>query len=96
MTVDSGNAGDTSGSAEPEAAGPDIVTPVVVDLGKVKRKQVKRLKRGEGKLADEVLDVLDEVVEQLGDELEGASLVPVVLVYEKKPKKKRRTIELPW
>ena len=93
MTVDSEAAGTP---AEAEAAGPDVVTPVVIDLGKVKRKQVKRLKRGEGKLADEVLDVLDEVVEELGDELEGASLVPVVMIYEKKPKKKRRTIELPW
>ncbi len=78
------------------AEAPDVVTPVVVDLGKVKRKHVKALKRGEGKLADEVLEVLDEVVEELGDELEGATLVPVVMIYERKPKQKRRTIELPW
>ena len=69
----------------------------MVDLGKVRRKQVKRLKRGEGKLADEVLDVLDEVSEELGEELEGTTLVPVVMIYERKPKKsRRRTIELPW
>ena len=88
---------DSEPTAEETSAGPDVVTPVVVDLGKVKRKHVKRLKRGEGKLADEVLDVLDEVNDELGDELEGTTLVPVVMVYERKRKKsKRRTIELPW
>ncbi len=63
----------------------------------MKRKHVKRLKRGEGKLAEEVLDVLDEVVEELGDELDGGALVPIVMVYERKRKKsKRNTIELPF
>lgn len=76
---------------------PEIITPVLVDLGKVRRKHVKRLKRGEGRLADEVLDVLDEVIDELGDDLNGATLVPIVMVYEKKPKKsRRRTIELPF
>ncbi len=91
MTTETGTPAEGHATAEP-----DVITPVVVDLGKVKRKHVKRLKRGEGKLADEVLEVLDEVVEELGDELEGATLVPVVMVYERKPKQKRRTIELPW
>ena len=94
--ADSDTLAATSGTAEGTDDGPDVVTPVVVDLGKVKRKHVKRLKRGEGRLADEVLDVLDEVTEELGDELEGATMVPVVMVYERKPKKSRRTIELPW
>lgn len=95
MSIDE-PAGGATATAEEETVGPEVVTPVVVDLGKVKRKHVKRLKRGEGKLADEVLDVLDEVVAELGDELEGATLVPVVMVYERKPKQRRRTIELPW
>lgn len=73
-----------------------MVTPVVVDLGKVRRKHVKALKRGEGKLVDEVVDVLDDVVEEVGDELAGSTLVPVVLIYERKPKSRRRTIELPF
>lgn len=83
---------------ETDEGEPQVVTPVVVDLGKVRRKHVKRLKRGEGKLAEEVLDVVDEVVEELGDELEGATLVPIVMVYERKRKKsrRRRTIELPF
>lgn len=79
------------------ASEPQVVNPVIVDLGKVKRKHIKRLKRGEGRLADEVLDVMDEVSEVLGDDLEGSSLVPIVLIYERKRKKgRRRTIELPF
>jgi hypothetical protein len=74
-----------------------VVTPIVVDLGKIRRKHVKLLKQGEGRLVEEVLDVLDEVVEELGDDLEGSSLVPIVMIYERKPKKRRRsTIELPF
>ena len=89
-----------AGSSESgEEVEPDlmVVTPIVVDLGKIRRKHVKRLKRGEGRLVEEVLDVLDEVVEELGDDLEGSSLVPMVMIYERKPKKRKRsTIELPF
>ena len=96
MSTDPDAVAGGTGTAE-DAAQPDVITPVVVDLGKVRRKHVKRLKRGEGKLADEIVDVMDEVVETLGDELADATLVPLVMIYERKPKKsKRRTIELPF
>ena len=35
--------------------------PMVVDLGKKPRKQIKQLRRGEGKLVDEVGAVLEEL-----------------------------------
>jgi hypothetical protein len=73
----------------------EAVTPVIVDLGKAKRKKIKQLKRGDGPLMEEVLDVLDEVANHLGEELEGKTLVPVVMIYEKKGKKKRK-ITLPF
>ena len=75
----------------------EVVTPIVIDLGKTRRKQIKRLKAGQGKLADEIVDVLDEVIEGLGEELAGKALVPIVMVYEKKPKKyKGRRVTLPF
>lgn len=74
----------------------EVITPIIVDLGKVKAKQIKRLKKGQGELMDEVVDVLDEVVEVLGEELEGKSLVPVVLLYESKKKQKGNRIYLPF
>ncbi|MCA9980772.1 MAG: hypothetical protein KDD89_08065 [Anaerolineales bacterium] len=74
----------------------EISSPVVVDMGKMKAKHLKRLKRGEGRLMEEVVEVIDEVVEVLGEELHGKTLVPIVIVYEKKGKKGGRKITLPF
>jgi hypothetical protein len=62
--------------------------PIVIDAGKTKKKWIKRLKRGDGKLAREVAGAVAAVEQELGDEAEGKILVPVVLVYRKKPKKR--------
>ena len=63
--------------------------PIVLDLGKVKRKQIKRLKQGTGPLLDEVHEAIASVRDELADEAEGKELVPVVLLYERKRKKKK-------
>lgn len=65
----------------------DAATPIVIDLGKVKRKQVKRLKRGEGPLVEEVQQVVAGVRERLGAEAEGKELLPVVVLYQRKRKR---------
>jgi len=97
MTSDPEATVGAAGTALDAGEEPQIVTPVIVDLGKVRRKHVKRLKRGEGRLADEVMDVLDEVIAELAEDVDGASLVPIVMIYERKPKKsRRRMIELPF
>jgi hypothetical protein len=83
------------GNEEEEVIEIEAVTPVIVDLGKTKRKKIKKLKHGDGPLMEEVLDVLDEVAEHFGEELEGKTIVPIVLIYEVKGKKKRK-ITLPF
>ena len=70
--------------------GADIIEPIIVNLGKKKRKQIKRLKNGKGKLWQDVIDVLDEVGEQIDDDGEGKIIVPVILIYKEKPKRWRR------
>ena len=70
----------------------EMTQPVIIDLGKHKPKAVKELKAGEGDLWAEVLDVVEEVKEMLGEEAEGKVLIPVVLLYERKPKRQRRNI----
>jgi hypothetical protein len=65
------------------------VTPVIVDLGKRKRKQIKNLKKGSGKLLAEVAEVLSEVRSNLGSDLDGGQLIPVVLIYKRKSKRRR-------
>ena len=42
-------------------SGPSGRTPVIVDLGKHRRKQIKRLRRGEGKLLGEVAEAVEEL-----------------------------------
>ncbi len=63
------------------------ITPIIIDLGKKKRKQIKALKRGSGKLMDEVAEVLNQVRGNLGPEAELKNLVPVVMLYRKKDKR---------
>jgi hypothetical protein len=67
----------------------EITDPIVINLGKQKRKRIKQLMKGKGRLWDDVEDVVAEVGELLGDEIEGKIIVPVVLVYNKKPKRKQ-------
>jgi hypothetical protein len=64
------------------------VTPIVIDLGKKRRKQIRALKRGSGKLMDEVAEVLNRVRESLGTEAELKNLVPVVMIYRQKDKRR--------
>ena len=61
----------------------DMSQPIIVDLGRQKSTKLKDLKAGEGELWDEVLDVVDEVKEMLGDEANGKLLVPIIMIYEK-------------
>lgn len=63
--------------------------PIVLDLGKVKRKQIKKLKRGTGPLLGEVHEAIAGVHQELAAEAEGKELVPVVLLYERKRKKQK-------
>jgi len=87
---------DSEEAEEGEGKDIEMTTPVIIDLGKTRPKRVKRLKKGQGRLMNEVVDVLEEVVEELGDELEGKTLVPIVMIYEKKSGRKRRRIVLPF
>ncbi len=62
----------------------EVTAPVIVSLGKKKRKIMKRLKRGKGSAMDQVMDVLEQVQDQLGSQAEGKILVPIVIIYKEK------------
>jgi hypothetical protein len=66
--------------------------PIIVDLGSKKRKAVKRLKRGEGPLIEEVDEVLGQVRAELGAEAKDALVVPVILVYKRKARRRSRSL----
>lgn len=67
-----------------------VSDPVVIDLGKVRKKEIRELKRGDGKLMREVSHVMNEVRKALAEEMAGKHLVPVIILY--KEKRKRRTV----
>ena len=63
--------------------------PVILDLGKTKRKNIRQLREGRGKLVGDVEDAMKEITTTLGEQADGKQFVPVVLVYRKKAKKSR-------
>jgi hypothetical protein len=67
----------------------DMTQPIVIDLGNQKPGNLKDLKKGGGKLWDEVFAVVEEVKEMLGEDADGKVIIPVVMIYREKPKRKR-------
>jgi hypothetical protein len=78
---------------EEMAASTEMTQPVIIDLGKQRSKLIKELKKGEGELWDEILEVADEVKEMLGAEAEGKILIPVVMLYQEKLGRRRIDLE---
>lgn len=67
------------------------IPPIVLDMGKVSRKKIRELKKeGKGELLEDIGEAIEQVRAQLGPELASNSLLPVVLIYEKKPRKKAK------
>ena len=59
--------------------------PVVVELGRKKRKQIKKLRRGTGPLMDD----LQELVEKLrASGTLAAGATPVFMIVKQKPKRR--------
>jgi hypothetical protein len=66
----------------------EMTQPIIIDLGKQKSRAIKNLKRGEGKLWDEVLDVVEEVKDMLDTDADGKVLVPIVLIYRERSRRR--------
>ena len=71
----------------------ELPPPIVVELGKASKKKIRALERGSGSLTSEVAQAVQEVRDQLGDQAEGITLAPVVLIYKRKQKD---NVLLPW
>jgi hypothetical protein len=61
-----------------DSAKADGKAPVIVDLGKHRRKRIKDLRRGTGRLADEVANCVEEL-KAAGTIASGAQTVVVVV-----------------
>jgi hypothetical protein len=78
---------------ETTATSAEMTQPVIIDLGKQKSRLLRELKKGEGELWDEVLDVAEEVKEMLGDEAEGKVFIPIILLYQEKSRRRRLDLD---
>jgi hypothetical protein len=74
---------------EPAPRDLNVTAPVVVDLGKARRSRIKDLKRGRGRLMEEVDEVVDDVRAEMGAAAEGKHFIPIVIVYRRKRRKGR-------
>ena len=59
--------------------------PIVIDLGSISRKEVRRLKRGAGKKMAEVAETAKEAKESAGPDAP-----PVVVLYRRKRRRRKR------
>lgn len=75
--------------AKPGSASATTTAPVIVDLGKKKRKVLRALKKGRGKLMSEVLETVQQVEASMGDDAAGKVLVPIVVIYREKKRRSR-------
>ncbi len=66
-----------------------VSTPIIISLGKKKKKTIKRLKRGKGPAMSEVNEVIAQVQANLGDHADGKMIVPVVIIYKEKLRRSR-------
>jgi hypothetical protein len=75
----------------PEPAPASSLPTIVLDMGSVSRKKIRQLKkRAEGPLLEEVQAAIEHTRQGLAGNEDGANLVPVVMLYRKKPKKKKK------
>ena len=74
-----------------KGGGPEETTlpSLLVDLGKAKRSRVRNLKRGKGRLMDKVESAIDETIDELGAQASGKTILPVVVIVERRPKKRK-------
>jgi paraquat-inducible protein B len=70
-------------SGKPHEPQGDRQAPLILDLGKKKRKSVKQLRNGKGKLLAEALDSIEEL-QRVGTIPKSAQ--PVILIVRERPK----------
>lgn len=84
--------GHTPEGQPPDGQGPPLPS-IAVDLGRVKRKWIKNLKKGRGPLLAEVRKVMSRVPR---DPAGGRQLLPVVMLYQRKRKRKKAKDPFRW
>ena len=61
--------------------------PLIIDIGKHKRRRVKQLRKGRGRLMDTVNECIDELKDN--GAISGSEQPAIIVVREKKKRRKR-------
>jgi hypothetical protein len=69
---------------------------IIIKMGKKKRRQARRIRKGGGPLQSHIDRAVDYVSDTLEDDKKEKVIVPVVLLYEIKKKRKRRRRGWGW
>ena len=69
------------------------VRPVVVELGSQRRSRIRALKRGEGRLMDDLARAMQKIRAD-SPELASKELVPIVMIYRRRSR--RGKFQLPF
>ena len=77
-------------SAEVQPVRPVSVQPIILDAGRRTRRMIKALKRGRGRLMDEVEEVIREYRARLSTDIENVQLVPLIMLYRTKVQRRSR------
>ena len=75
--------------ADKSDADADANPPIVIDLGRQKKKRIKQLKRGRGKLVERVNEAVAQVRAALGSEAQGKEFVPVAVIFRRDEKSRK-------
>lgn len=69
--------------------------PVILDMGKVGRKKLRKFKKErDGEFLDDIGEAIEQVRAQLSPQLAESVILPVVLIYEKKSRKNKGLAKL--
>jgi len=68
-------------------ADPTVLDLVTRNLGRRSRKQVKRLKKGKGKLVPKVAKQIQKAIDELGEQAVGTTILPVVIIVEREARR---------
>lgn len=71
-------------------AGPVMNAPIILEVGKTKKRNIRDMERGQGKIMADLQEAMVEVTATLGADADAKQLVPVVLVYRRKGKKRKK------
>ena len=65
----------------------DTFTPLIFDLGSKSKSSISKLKKGEGKLMEEIEFTFNSVKQQL-DVNDEKEIIPMIILYKEKEKDK--------